>query len=202
MALNWGDDRWGYLDSASGAAKGGLISMGSPTGMLLGGILGKNEGSGLRPFGHPKTAAAADPNRFGINRGAKDYAAQTQAALLRSDWDYSRAELEPVLNRLQYMYENPNGEQEAIQGSRTAAGQGFDAGARSTAFEMKRAGLTLTPDQQQSLNQVQTFNRGLATGGAANLGARQYADLKDQIATGSSGLASANTAQPKLKFGQ
>lgn len=150
--------------------------------------------------GFPNTSVA-DPNRFGIDRGSKHYAEQTQAALLRGDWDYSRSELEPLLNRLQYMYQNPQGEQEAIQGSRAAGLSGYDAGQQSTAFEMKRAGLTLTPEQQQAFGQVSDFNRGLAATGAANMGARQFADLKDQIATGSSGLSSAGT-QPKMKFGQ
>jgi len=201
--MAWGyNERWDTLDTLSGAAKGGALTMGSPFAMTVGGVFGKKEGSGLRPFGQPKTAASADPNRFGIDRGAKDYAARTQAALLRADWDYARGELNPLLDRLLYTYQNPNGEQESIQTSQAAATEGFDRGQRSVELNMRRAGLALTPEQRAAFDQVSSLQRGLASTSGANTGARQHAELKDQIAAGSSGLTTPNTVQPKLTFGQ
>lgn len=131
-----------------------------------------------------KAKPAANPNALGVDRNAKDYAAQTQAALLRANWDYSRAELEPVMNRLLYMYNNPEGEANAVEQSRSAAAAAFDRNVSGNELTMRMQGLALTPAQQASYDKVKAYERNLATGGAAVTGAREYQGLRDAMATG------------------
>lgn len=134
--------------------------------------------SGLQQVNQPNV------NDFGIGMGAKDYASQTQAALLRANWDYSQAELEPILNRLQYLYNDPQGEQKAVTQSREAAANAFDRTVGGNELTMRMQGLALTPEQQASYDKIKNYQRGLATGGAAVTGAREYQGLRDAIATG------------------
>lgn len=127
---------------------------------------------------------AFNPNAMGIDRNSKNYAANTEAALLRANWDYSRAELEPLLNRLQYLYNDPDGEMKAVKASREAAGQAFDRSVGGNELTMQMSGLSLTPDQQASYDKVKGYKRNLATGGAAVTAAREHAGLRDVIAAG------------------
>lgn len=130
------------------------------------------------------TTTNPNVNAFGYNPGSDDYAKNTQAALLRANWDYSQAELEPILNRLQYLYNDPQGELKAVTQSRDAAANAFDQNAGANELTMRMQGLTLTPEQQASYDKMQTYQRNLATGGAAVTGAREYQGLRDAIATG------------------
>ncbi len=123
-------------------------------------------------------------NPFGINRNAGNFAAATEAALSRANWDYSRAELQPLIARLQSMYTNPNGHLEAVQGAQRSATQGFDRSLAAMDTDMSLAGLSLTPDQQQARNQVSSLQRGLTETSAMNMASRGQEEIKQQIATG------------------
>lgn len=130
-------------------------------------------------------AQTPDPtNDFGFRRGSKNYAKNTEAALLRANWDRSRATLEPILNRMSYMYSNPEGEQEAVQAAQGLSTGAFDKSVRSAERGLAGQGLQLTDAQKSSFDRSASLGRGMAQVGAMNQATRAHDDLKQQIAVG------------------
>lgn len=123
-----------------------------------------------------------DLNEFGIDRGARDYFAQTDSAIARSDWERSRQELESILPRLMAIYNKGSGS--AIKQASADATSNFDRGLQAAKHSMDRHGVNLTPDQQAAYDRQAKLQRGVADVTAQNMASRANDDLRQSIAAG------------------
>lgn len=123
-------------------------------------------------------------NSFGIDRGSRTFAQDTQAALVRSNWDQTRGLLTPLIGRMQYDYFNPEGRQEAVQEASQAADRGFTQARDQFARDARSTGISLAPDQQAEIGKRFDYAQGTAKVDAMNRAGRSFDDRKNMIALG------------------
>lgn len=120
-------------------------------------------------------------NYAGIAYDDPRFAERTQSALLRSQWNESRPQMESLISRLRRMYTDPNGTRDAANSAMSSAGIAFDQSMNQAERELVRA--PLTPQQRESFERVSKLQRGISQVGAANMAARSNEDLRREIAT-------------------
>lgn len=160
----------------------GKISLGSA---VLGPLDPFTVMGGLAGFrGDKSSADGAPPNSFGISSGDKNYAAKTNAAIRRADWERYKSQVRPIEDRLISQYNNPELRQMGIQGARDQVAKAFQNSGNAFEDRLSSYGLTLSPQQRQSYERQQNLAFGLADVNAGNRANRAFENRDQQIMTG------------------
>lgn len=121
-----------------------------------------------------------------INGSARD----TQAALARAEWADYKSRFFPLEERLISQYDNKALREQAIGENSQAVNRAFDADQGIQQRRLSRYGVSLAPDQKQALERQNQVARVATLTDVRNLTRDAYADLDNQILTGSSASTS------------
>lgn len=114
-----------------------------------------------------------EANPYGIDRGAKDFAGQSYAALTRDMWAQWTTNFLPFENDLIEYASDPEVVTRAQQTASENVNFAFDAQQQSTQRRLKGLGLTLDADEQKAADRSYGLARSLADVTAQNVaGAR------------------------------
>lgn len=116
-----------------------------------------------------------------INGSARD----TQAALSRADWNDYKTRFFPLEDELISRYNNEGLRNQAMSESADAVNTAFDTNEGVQQRRLSRYGTSLAPDQQAALNRDNNVARVATLTDTRNLTRDTYADLDEQILSGS-----------------
>lgn len=126
-------------------------------------------------------------NYLGISFGAKDYAAQTKAALARRDFEEFNQTYLPLLERQLGTVNNPNYLRQQVAGSRDQVGRSLAIGNESRERQFRSYGLTPTSEQRQTFNKGDRLRASLADVSAINRTTQQVKDRDLAVLSGAQG---------------
>lgn len=113
-------------------------------------------------------------------------ARETQAALARAEWDDYKARFFPLEDDLIGRYNNEGIRNDAIAENVSAVGTAFDSNAGTQERRLSRYGTSLAPDQKAALDRDNQVSKVAAITDVKNLTRGAYADIDQQILSGSS----------------
>jgi len=113
-------------------------------------------------------------------------ARETQAALARAEWDDYKARFFPLEENLINRYNNEGLRNQAIGENVSAVNTAFDTDAGVQQRRLSRYGVSLGADQQSALERNNQVSKVAAVSDVKNLTRGAYADIDQQILSGSS----------------
>ncbi len=131
----------------------------------------------LIPRGQIATLLDQPDNALGVDMGADDYAAQTNAAISRADWERYKETYQPLEDLLLSRVGNQQYNQNQISQNLNRFNQGFGSSVQGYQRNLKRYGLTLNPNEQMSFNRMVDQSKTLGQVETIN---RTTRDLQDQ----------------------
>lgn len=139
-------------------------------------------GLATRPERIPGTAEYnSRTNSLGFNPASSTYAADTNAAIARRDWERYKEAFMPLEDYLFSMVNNPAYRTQQVSQNLQDFNQTFDAGQAGFSRNLSRYGLSLSPEESSSYARMSALNKGLGQVEAVNRTNRYVDEMENQI---------------------